>query len=273
MSANLLLRATCSLTLLGYGWKLSGDSPAWYPRGVAWENEFFLILGILVLVPLFLPEKKTLTRVLDTLLIPASAFIIFFSYQKWVLSGVGIGQFLEHAAQFGIPLLVWLTTFIGWNATVKKLVMVCASAAFIFHGLFAIGISVPVEWLNHPTPDKFYFMTAQCLGLESNVTGGNILLAAGLLDLVAAVAIWIRPARFPALIYMVIWGFLTALARPVAYFDASAVAESLFVWVPEFFTRASHWLLPLILLKESGTFRNRISEPASVPELSRQEQP
>lgn len=278
MPVTLLLRATCSLVLLGYGWILSFGSPSWYTPPVTFENEFFLILGIAVLIPLFAPEKLRLARWLDALLIPAAAFIAFFSYQKWQNSGVGIGQFLKHTAQFATPLLVWFLSATGWNATLRKFTMLAVSMAFIFHGLFAIGISLPVSWLNHPTPEKFHYMVMECLAIESRTSSARILLAAGLLDLVVAVAIWLPRLRKPALLYMVAWGFLTSLARPVAYFDSSAALATLSFWIPEFLIRAPHWLLPLMLFKEaSGSANsvpnNPVSEPASIPAPSRQDQP
>ena len=271
MSPSLLLRATCSLVLLGYGWILSTGKASWYPgeSDHTFEIAFLFLTGVMVLLPLFIERKEKLFRYLEALLVPASGMLFYFSSLKWTHSGVGIAQFLEHAAQFGAPYLLFLVGTGKWIPFHTLTARVLVSAAFFFHGVFAIGIESSIAWLNHPTPDKFYFMTMQCLGVDSRETAGTILKVAGTLDFAAVIAIWIPSVRKPALLYMIAWGFLTAMARPVAYFDPTIAGESLYRWVPEFLVRSPHWLFPLILLQLQKPATSQISESASAPEPSR----
>ena len=127
--------------------------------------------------------------------------------------------------------------------------MVGIGLTFIGHGVFAIGMPSEITWLNHARPGKFTEMTMLCLGLESEATAGRLLLAAGILDFVVVVLLFLRGwPRFVGLVYMVAWGFATALARPWSYYEPTAAADSLMRWIPEMIYRAPHFGIPLCLI-------------------------
>ena len=66
--------------------------------------------------------------------------------------------------------------------------------------------------------------------------------------ILAAVLIWlpVRELRRSAIIYMIVWGALTAIARPLGQ-PATSFLERLIVWGPEGLWRLSHALVPLWL--------------------------
>ena len=88
-----------------------------------------------------------------------------------------------------------------------------------------------------------------CLGLDSEAAANRLLVVAGVADLVV-VALMFVPGwpRLLALLYMVIWGLLTAMARPWAYFEPTAAAESLDLWLPQALYRVAHFAIPFCLL-------------------------
>ena len=120
---------------------------------------------------------------------------------------------------------------------------------FVCHALLAIGLPSETAWLNHPRPGNFTEMTMLCLGLKSESSAGLILLVAGILDIAAALFLFV-PGRFrvASLAYMVIWGFLTALARPWSYYAPEFAGDTLTRWLPEALYRVPHFGLPLCLL-------------------------
>ena len=208
-------------------------------RAVRVQAYLFFAYAIAALLPLRL-------RFFAPLQILATLNLGFLAWLKYHDSGLGIAMFVEHASQFLMPLIVLVAAS---GRRWAPLALVAAAATFIGHGLFALGIPADTTWLNHPRPGKFVEMTMLCLHLESESTAGRILLVAGSLDLIAAVLVFLRGrARTAALAFMAAWGFVTALARPWAYYEPTAATETLIRWLPEFFYRIPHFALPLCLL-------------------------
>jgi len=141
---------------------------------------------------------------------------------------------------------------------------------FAVHGVLAIGFHASTPWLDHPRPGKFTEMLMLSLPIGSERVAVGILIAAGILDLLAAALIFTRGRlAITALAYMVVWGALTALARPWAYFEPTAAAESLGRWIPEALFRSPHWGLPLWLLLLR--WRDRAKKVSPSEGASRQE--
>lgn len=283
-----LLRGACSVMFLGHGWLcLAGIMPL---RALLWDESLaagpvralfgmdwgewvsslvveqridavirgqgwiFMVLAAASLVP-------ARRRLVPGLLALGTVDLAFLAWLKFHDSGAGLGQFIEHAGQVLLPLVTALVIRAAGPGRPAVLVaQVAVALAFTGHGLFAIGLPSEIPWLNHARPGHFTEMTMLCLGLDSEAATGRILLAAGVLDLVAAVLVFARgQPRGSALVYMVVWGFLTALARPWSYFEPSAAGASLARWVPEMLYRAPHFVLPLFLLLAS---RRVPAEPA-----------
>ena len=110
---------------------------------------------------------------------------------------------------------------------------------FISHGLYAIGY--------YPLPGVFIEMTTAILGV-SEETAIVFLKVMGVLDFVASVFILLP---YPKLIklglfYCIVWGILTALARPVAFYYPEFWLESLHQWLYQAVFRLPQGLLPLV---------------------------
>ena len=284
-----VLRLACAITLLGHGWVCwNGQMPL---RALLWDEglmrEFvasvfntdwdtwvtsfeigdridaavrihaivFLLFAVAALVPL----RKRWFRMLYLI---AAADLAFLAWLKFLDAGVGLGQLAEHASQVAIPLILFLLIRNTVRSRTLELVIKAALAlTFIGHGLFAIGFSSNSLWLSHPLPGHFTEMTMLCLGFESESSAERLLLLGGILDLLAAAVIFApgRRARL-AFGYMLLWGFLTALARPWAYFDAANASDSLNTWLPEALLRTPHFALPLYVLLALRA--NRAKNPA-----------
>ena len=209
-------------------------------RVQAWIFFFFATITLI-------PSCHWFMRVVYLL---GTANLVFLAWLKYFAAAEGIGHFLEHACQFCMPLMVYLIVFgRGWRFPAGIIASIAIALTFVCHGLLAIGLASDISWLNHPRPGKFMEMTMLSLGLESEKTAGNILLAAGILDIVAAVFLFtFGKWRTISLAYMVIWGLMTAIARPWSYFDPAFASESLNRWLPEALYRVPHFGLPLCLL-------------------------
>ena len=74
----------------------------------------------------------------------------------------------------------------------------------------------------------------------------QILNAIGFIDILLGIIIVIKPNHRKILLYLCLWGFLTALLRPL-YSGSDGVLP--------FFLRIPHWLIPLFLL--TGSYNHK----------------
>lgn len=106
---------------------------------------------------------------------------------------------------------------------IQWILRVAVAGEFVGHGAFALGGKTQwVGWIKQ--------FTGINVGLAA-----HILFIIGLMDILLAVIVLIKPIR-PLLLWMAIWGFWTALVRPLA-------GESF--W--DFVERWSNWGAPLVL--------------------------
>lgn len=288
------VRIACAITLLGHGWVCwNGQMPLralLWDEGLmreivasvfntdwgTWVSSFEIgdridaavriqsIVFLLFAVAALVPCRKRWFRLLYLL---ASVDLAFLAWLKFLDAGVGLGQLAEHASQVAMPLILFLLVRNTAQSHSTTIVIKAALAlTFIGHGLFAIGFSSNSLWLSHPLPGRFTEMTMLCLGFENEASAERFLLIGGILDLLAAAVIFApgRSARL-AFGYMLLWGFLTALARPWAYFDAANASDSLNTWLPEALLRTPHFALPLYVLLALRA--NRTKNPAPQTDL------
>ena len=169
-------------------------------------------------------------------------------------------QFFEHSIQFGLP-FVFLYTF---RKNYKKsrmffVLKVLIAVTFFSHGLYAFGA--------YPVPGKFVDMVINIFGCTESFAI-TFLYIAGVLDFILAVLLFIPKVDKYALIYAVVWGLLTALARLVANFYWEFPLQSLHQNVYQVIYRLPHGLTPLMVLtginlywkKESFIYRKRVLE-------------
>jgi hypothetical protein len=104
---------------------------------------------------------------------------------------------------------------------------IAVAGEFIGHGVFALQIKQ--GWIPYFT----------ALGFSAE-TATTLLPLIGIFDIALAILILIKPVRI-AVLWMAIWGFWTALVRPIA-------GEP--IW--DFVERFANWGAPLALLALSG---------------------
>jgi hypothetical protein len=150
-----------------------------------------------------------------------------------------IPMFFEHTIQFSTPFL--LLSFIKYQKT-SKLVLhlkIAIALTFTCHGLYAIGIL-------YPLPGNFVTMCLNILPI-SETTAIRFLFIAGILDFAVAILLFIPRLWKFALLYAILWGFLTALARVVGPFSFDFTWQSLHQNLYQTVYRIPHGLIPLLL--------------------------
>lgn len=100
---------------------------------------------------------------------------------------------------------------------------IAVAGEFLGHGIFAL--QAKPQWLG---------WISQLTG-AGDILAAKLLLAVGILDLLVALTVLIKPLK-PVLIWAVFWGFWTALVRPL-------VGEP--IW--DFVERWANWGAPLAL--------------------------
>jgi hypothetical protein len=152
-----------------------------------------------------------------------------------------VGELFELACAVSAPIALILATRSqnGHETLLRRWICVAVAATFAGHGLYAVGF--------YPLPGDWVTMVMTILGV-SQPTAVNILFAAGILDFIVAIGIFIPHLRMAAAVYAVIWGFLTALARIAANVTFENIHESSIFWFPETLIRFPNFLLPLVIV-------------------------
>ncbi len=120
------------------------------------------------------------------------------------------------------------------NKKIEWLLRVGVAGEFIGHGLLAIeGKKDWVGWI------------AQMIHV-SVPTATTLLLLIGIVDVVMALLILLKPIR-PLLLWMALWGFWTALVRPLVGVG----------WL-DFIERSANWAAPLALFY---FYKSNLEEP------------
>lgn len=169
-----------------------------------------------------------------------SGLLATMAYAKFVSAQRQLPMLVEHGGQVLMPLLLVIALRFGvrHRATIT-LAMVATILTFAGHGAYALG------W-HWPTPANFFGMTRVILGFEQEVAR-VFLLVAGILDLVICIGIFVPLIRLYCVAWAAIWGFMTALARPVAGMSLDLNYWGSDQFLHEAILRAPHFLIPLYL--------------------------
>lgn len=201
-----------------------------------------IVMGCFYLLMVFVSAFiKKIPVVLQYLLPVASVLLVFLAFLYCKEKFYSVGQFLEYSLQFGTPLFLFFLwrkkemtgRLAGWMRIAVALTFTC-------HGLYAVNY--------YPRPGLFVEMTVNGIGLSEGAAI-QFLLFVGIMDFfISAVILFLtRPWINYALIYTVIWGFLTTMARIWAHLDMTYLSESLHDWGYETVYRFPHFLIPLAL--------------------------
>ncbi len=174
-------------------------------------------------------------------LLGGSGLLTILAYAKYVGAHRQIPMFVEHGGQMLIPLILVfaLTLGVRHRATLVTS-MLAVIMIFAGHGAYALGCFWPI-------PGNFLGMTSIILHVDSG-TAGVILRVAGVLDFLVCVGLFIPALRRASAFYALVWGFLTAIARPVAGMSTDLNYWGADQYLHEVVLRAPHFMIPLYLL-------------------------
>ena len=172
-------------------------------------------------------------------LLGGSLLLVILTYAKFVKAQYQLPMFVEHGGQILIPVLLVFALFFGarHQATVNAAI-IAFIMTFAGHGAYAVGF-----W---PTPSTFYAMTTVILHVEYQAAQ-IFLYIVGALDFVICVGLFVPSIRCASALYGAAWGFVTALARPLAGMSLSLNYWGADQFLHEAILRAPHFLIPLYL--------------------------
>lgn len=222
---------------LGISWDEfvgSGADDGFVQKWIARTGWLYLICAIATLTV----RKKS--KIQMAILIGGSGLLTILSYAKYVSTERQLPMLIEHGGQILMPVLLVMALALGARHRVVTITAIVAlMMTFAGHGVYALGI-----W---PTPANFYGMTSIILRVDHNVAQ-LILHVVGVLDILVCVGIFIPTLRVPCTIYAVVWGLLTAIARPVAGMSWSLNYWGADQFLHEAVLRVPHFVIPLYLL-------------------------
>lgn len=172
-----------------------------------------------------------------------------YVFALWWEHGLRWATLMEQALHVVLPIscaLMLPYTQPRFEPYAERLLKVGVSLCFIGHGLYALDIA--------PLPASFLTMTLNLTPFGEE--GARLfLMTVGALDIIAALCVWlpISELRRSALAYMIIWGGLTALARPLGE-PSLSLADRALVWGPELLWRLPHMLAPLWLWRRAQLY-------------------
>lgn len=178
-------------------------------------------------------------KLANGVVLAAAVCLLFYGLLRWSDVDFKVAMLLEHSLQWGTPLLLVLYGRIG-NALWRSLTSILIACTFIGHGFYALGLWVPQN-------NEFVNMTMGLLGVDRQ--GALVFLhVAGVLDFLAPILLWWPKWRVPAVVYISLWGFLTAFARIVSYWTPAEDYYGMHPWIAETIVRLPHGIVPLALM-------------------------
>jgi len=277
------LQLACFAVLLGRGWQHLAESPPY--REFLWNEQLlrgivegwfgtdwgayvtnprvdatitviekvvgiFLLLSAAVVAAMRL-LPKSLLRVILWL---DSLYLILLAALYFIGKGYFIGQFLEYSLQFLSPLFLLFAWQNRRQISPRLLFVLKIATAITFtaHGLYALGY--------YPRPGYFTAMTMKGFGF-SEAGAVTFLYWVGVLDIVFAVLLFVplRRVQYVALTYIIVWGFLTTMARVYANFYPDFWLQSILQWLPHTLYRMPHFLIPIVILGWLFQKRSKVS--------------
>jgi hypothetical protein len=243
---------------LGISWDAfvgTGADDGLVQKWIAWIG--WLYLGCMVLT--ITVRRKS--RIQMAALVGGSGLLTIVAYTQYLAAQRQLPMFLEHGGQILIPVILVMALSLGVRHRVTVVTAIAALiATFAGHGCYALDL-----W---PLPANFWAMTSVILEVEYE-TARSILQIAGILDFVVCLGICIPTVRRSCALYAAIWGFLTALARPVAGMSLGLNYWGADQFLHEAVLRAPHFLIPLylfVLWRPSRQTETLASPPESTPE-------
>ncbi|MEM6363522.1 MAG: hypothetical protein AAF745_03775, partial [Planctomycetota bacterium] len=204
-------------------------------RGVGWTLFFAAIAAIAIRF------SGRATRCTSTVGISIGAICLsVITLALYVRAMQQLPMLIEHGGQVLMPICLLLAVHYGARSSITVTITVVAvMLTFAGHGAYAAGM-----W---PTPANFYAMTTVILGTDFETTQ-RMLFIAGVLDFAVCVGLLVPYFRGIAAGYAVVWGFLTAMARPVAGMSLELNYFAADQHLHQAILRAPHFILPAFLV-------------------------
>lgn len=172
----------------------------------------------------------------ETIILAVLSIFFIMALSKGIHAFPFVYQILDLSCQVSVMLLLFLKR----KPKKSLLLYVLLGSTFLHHGLLAIGFP--------QTPDLFFVMVHNILQLDFEGSK-SFLWIVGIIDIIVFFCVLFPITRKPALVYMAIWGLLTAFARIIA-FRHQPVDEWILLWLPQTLFRICNGLLPLVMLRE-----------------------
>jgi hypothetical protein len=203
-----------------------------------------IIYGIgglfLITIPYILFLNKKNYRWFQVPILASGIGLIFLAVLLTITKNYKLGQFIEYSIQFTSPFL--LLSFIKYKWIQQNLLFILKlliALTFVGHGLYAIGY--------YPVPGYFVDMVIRIFKCSESFAR-TFLTIAGILDMMLAIGLFLPNKSIVkyCLLWAVIWGFSTAIARVVGNYYPDFIMRSLHQTIYEMAYRLPHGLLPVL---------------------------
>ena len=243
---------------LGVSWETfvgTGANDGLVQKWIAWSGWFYLGCTVLAITV----RRKSWIQMVA--LVGGSGLLAIVAYAHYLAAQRQLPMFVEYGGQILIPVILVMALALGVRHRVTVVTAIVALiTTFAGHGCYALGL-----W---PVPANFSAMTSVILQVEHETAVG-ILRAVGILDFVICIGIFVPSLRRACALYAVVWGFLTAIARPVAGMSLGLIYWGADYFIHEAVLRAPHFLIPLylfVLWRSPRQVETLASHPDSTPE-------
>ncbi len=224
---------------LGWSWSewvTSLQAEHWIKSASQVVSLVFLLGAIFSIIHLRQPKKVFKWGIL------LSTFFLFFQAFLNVKGHFWqLGQMMELTLQWLSPIFFIIAVKDQVNLLwLDWMMRIAIAITFIGHALYAIGF--------HPVPGHFLSMMMDGFGMEDTSAKASLFMI-GWLDIIAALSLFVpnEKVKKSALIYIILWGFLTAIARVWSYTSFYTLGGLLDQWLAQSMLRWVHFLVPLSL--------------------------
>lgn len=282
----LLALLACIGVLLGRGWQhIFWDPPyrtlLWDENllkplvqkifGMSWEQYVtnntidynlqtsFKIIGVfLSLGAVFAIFINKLKRISVVYLLCCAAWLLLLAIIYWKEYFWDIPQFIELTSQWMAPVIfVALYKSFNRNIDILRILRITLALTFCGHGLYALGfVPLPGSWVD---------MVINAFSI-SETGAKHFLKTIGVLDILAAILVFIPKTERIGFWYMFLWGSIAALGRLVGtFYPEIGIFNFLYQQIGEFVYRFPQFLFPLMalfIIKESKRQRSQLNKTA-----------
>jgi len=229
----LILRITCTAQILGSAYK----------HFIQGSNPVLLILFSLGLLFVWMKSSK----ISFYGLLGMSGVFLLLAILKFIGSGYQIAQLVELTLQFSSPALLAIALQSEEKERLYAYFRLAIALTFLGHGWYALGFI-------YGQPPHFHEMVLNSLGflgMKAEWTS-EFLIAAGIMDMLVVIAMFLPKYVKAGALYAAIWGFLTSAARIASYvrFGPDFLIQ-LSQYLPEFLIRTPHYSIPWLVYEDA----------------------